>query len=421
MIDKRILLVEDDETTGMMLVEALYKDGYTVKWCPNGEDALNVYKDNPFPVVITDIEMPGMDGKELITRLKGLDEDQLIFVLTVHDEKDVIIEIMRKGVYDYIVKPAHSEDILNKLERAFEVAELRRMKRTLESEKVIKLNNQLEWFKWSDKIIQRDYDRVDKVLFESLHNSFNQGAGFGALLTLVSLVSSSAKKDGDQYVIDSQIFDLLNDNAKMAEKTLNVFSDINWIISNNLSTEKMSCLEFHSFVDTIRNDALSFSQMKRQKIILSKVQPQFESSFVHINSDYFYKALFELLINAIRFSEENSSIVLMIEVNSHDVLISVVNKPEPNNGITGIPMEYENIVFEPFFRMVRNTYEKFNTLDYGLGLTVVEKVIKKHEGEVSVSNVVDYSDLKRGPVTKVNFTITLPLSNGEDIIKEKLQ
>jgi signal transduction histidine kinase len=83
--------------------------------------------------------------------------------------------------------------------------------------------------------------------------------------------------------------------------------------------------------------------------------------------------------------------------------------------VKGIPQEYENIIFEPFFRMVNNVYEKYDTIDYGLGLTIVEKIIRKHNGEVSVTNVKDNSDFSRDPVTKVSFTIKIPLviSNGE--------
>ncbi len=64
-----------------------------------------------------------------------------------------------------------------------------------------------------------------------------------------------------------------------------------------------------------------------------------------------------------------------------------------SKGFEGIPFEYENLVFEPFFRLSEFTLEQFNTLDYGLGLTIVEKIIMKLGGKISVSNIVDYSNL----------------------------
>ncbi len=407
---KKILVVEDEITTGEVILETISGWGYEVVLSTSGGDALQKYQSDYFPVVITDIEMPGMDGNELINRIKAQNEDQVIIVLTVHNRAEMIIETMRKGVYDYIIKPANSDELYRKLERAAETAELRKMKNTLEKEKVVKLENQLEWFKWTEDIITRDYDRVDRSLFNSLHNSFNQGAGFGALLTLISIISSSLKKHDDQYLIDRNLFDLIKDNARVAERTLKVFADINWIMANDLPMETVSATELRAFISTIKSDLEEYLEIKRHTLLISEPTDRFEQAQVSISSDHIYKALQELLVNAMKFSVPDTAIVVMLDVAEDNLVISVLNTVnDTDSSVIGIPMEYENIVFEPFFRLSKQVYEQYETLDYGLGLTVVEKIVKKHGGAISVTNVADYTDVRKGPVTKVLFAIKVPI------------
>jgi len=76
----------------------------------------------------------------------------------------------------------------------------------------------------------------------------------------------------------------------------------------------------------------------------------------------------------------------------------------------GIPKEYEKVVFEPFYRLSKLVYEKYNTLDFGIGLTFVEKIVARHGGEIFAENIVDYSDITKDPQVKVNLMISLPFS-----------
>ena len=92
------------------------------------------------------------------------------------------------------------------------------------------------------------------------------------------------------------------------------------------------------------------------------------------------------------------------------IAISMINEPEKSDeGIVGIPVEYGKVVFEPFYRLSKIVFEQYSTLDFGLGLTLIEKIVNKHGGEVYAENLIDHTDLKREPQTKVNLTITLPI------------
>ena len=58
--------------------------------------------------------------------------------------------------------------------------------------------------------------------------------------------------------------------------------------------------------------------------------------------------------------------------------------------------------------MTKSVYEEYHTLDFGLGLSVVEKIIQKHGGNIYVNNIINHSDITRDSVLNVNFTFILP-------------
>ncbi len=415
MSDNRVLVVEDEEITGELLRKMLASGGFQVYLYQDGAEALKAYRANPFPVVITDLEMPAMSGDSVIEAIKEINEDQVIIVVTSYgDSATTIINIMKKNVYDYILKPAEPNELVATVKRALETAELRKMKSGIENERVIKLQNQLDWFKWNENIIARNYDRVDLSLFTSLHESFNQGAGFGSLLTLISLISASAKKDNGHYIIDEQMFNLIAQNARVAESILGIFSDLVVIMSRDFELETISAMELYSFIQMAADEVSRFAQIKKMKISLNDPKPGYRNVSVGIEPDNLKKALCEIFINALKFSKPSTSVMVFLDTRSDGLEISVVNSPETmKEGVTGIPFEYENLVIEPFFRMAKIVFEEFETSDYGLGLTLVEKIVRKHGGKITISNVLDSSNIARASETKVSVSVLLPYAEKE--------
>lgn len=412
MTAKRVLIVDDDEITRNLLEEMLNAQGYVVALEINGKKALEQFKKNPFQVVVTDIEMPVMDGNELISRLVETEDDPVIVVLTVHDELDLVIDTMKKGVYDYIIKPFNADDILIKLRRAFEAADLRRMKRVLAKEKVVKLENQVNWFKWQDDFVKQEDDRIDRALFKSLHENFNQGSGFGLLMSLLDMISTSGKKEGDNYLIKAELYEMILRSKKYAEGVLTRFSEINNIISSEFELLRISLVYVHTLIEKVIQKVSKYKDVKNHNILFSKKKAAYSDVYVKINEKYFGDALYELLINALKFSEAKTDIIMMLHFDDKNSEISIINNPaESDKGTVGVPIEYENMVFDPFFRLVNYVHEEYETPDYGLGLTLVEKIIERHGGVITASNIKDYSDFSRDPIVKVSFTFTIPLDN----------
>ena len=101
----------------------------------------------------------------------------------------------------------------------------------------------------------------------------------------------------------------------------------------------------------------------------------------------------EIVFNAFKFSKENTKIYIIMEVKSKSILISILNTPDIIGGVYGILPEYSNIIFEPFFRISKLVFESFPTLDFGLGLTMVDKIFRKQNGKIRVNNLLSYLNM----------------------------
>jgi DNA-binding NtrC family response regulator len=131
--NNRIIIAEDDELAGELLKKILVTEGYDVMLFPDGAQALRWYCDNPCPVVLTDLAMPAMSGGSLIDAIKEINENQVILVVTSYSDPATIIEIMKKGVDDYIIKPIEQNILIDSVKKAFEAAKLRSLKKTVEN------------------------------------------------------------------------------------------------------------------------------------------------------------------------------------------------------------------------------------------------------------------------------------------------
>lgn len=152
MNEKRILLAEDDLISAKLFQESLTSLGYQVTLAEDGRKAKEIFTETPFPIVITDYDMPEMNGIELIDFLKDEEDEPIIIVLTNHSETSLIIEIMKKGIYDYIVKPIDTEELSLKLHRALEIYNMKRLEKATKREREMRLESHLDWIKWKERI-----------------------------------------------------------------------------------------------------------------------------------------------------------------------------------------------------------------------------------------------------------------------------
>ncbi|NVM21906.1 MAG: response regulator [Desulfobacterales bacterium] len=115
----RLLLVDDEEMFLEYLSRRLINRQYDVTTCLSGENALEKIADYDFDVVILDVLMPGIDGIETLQEIKKIKPLTEVIMLTGHASRESGIEGMKFGAYDYLRKPCDTEDLVSKINKAY--------------------------------------------------------------------------------------------------------------------------------------------------------------------------------------------------------------------------------------------------------------------------------------------------------------
>jgi DNA-binding response OmpR family regulator len=126
-----VLVVDDETAIRYSVSKTLQRVGYQVQEAASGEDALEMMKRQTFDVVLTDIRMPGLDGVELVRRIKDIDADTIVVLMTAFPSLGTAVEALRLGAHDYLIKPSSSQDIRQCVARGVERAHNLKRRRTL--------------------------------------------------------------------------------------------------------------------------------------------------------------------------------------------------------------------------------------------------------------------------------------------------
>ena len=111
----RVLLVEDDELIANGVREALRRRAYQVDWINNGRDALNAALDNPFDLIILDLGLPGMDGLDVLGKLRAQHRLTPTIILSARGTTQNRIDGLNVGADDYLVKPFELEELFARI------------------------------------------------------------------------------------------------------------------------------------------------------------------------------------------------------------------------------------------------------------------------------------------------------------------
>jgi len=128
---RRVLIVDDEQNLRHMLQTLLKREGYEPVGVASVEGALEELADRPYDIVITDLRMPGQSGMDLVDEIRRRNLGATVVVMTAYGSRDIAIEAMKRGAYDYISKPFEADEIVLLLRKAEERERLFRENQTL--------------------------------------------------------------------------------------------------------------------------------------------------------------------------------------------------------------------------------------------------------------------------------------------------
>ena len=135
-----ILIVDDERSVRDSLYNWFIEDGYRVECAENAKIALTMLESDSFDIILADIKMPGMDGLEMLRRIKSLKKDSVIIVMTAFATVDTAVQALKDGAFDYVTKPFDPDDLSHLIRNASKQISLSEENETLR-ERVVLLEN----------------------------------------------------------------------------------------------------------------------------------------------------------------------------------------------------------------------------------------------------------------------------------------
>jgi len=126
MKNAKILIVEDNDDLLFTLNQVLKKEGYKLFTAASGEEAVKIFNNEIIDLVMLDLRLPKMNGLEVLKKIQERDPDILVLMMTASTDPKPAIEAMKKGAYDYMMKPFELEEVKFVVSKALETFELKR-------------------------------------------------------------------------------------------------------------------------------------------------------------------------------------------------------------------------------------------------------------------------------------------------------
>lgn len=186
--DNNILVVDDDLAVGVVLTALLKQAGYHAEAVDGADKALMRVSGGMFDLIITDLNMPEMDGMELIEQIKKKNPELPVVMLTAHGTIHTAVEAMKKGATDFLTKPFEKEEVLYVVQKALEPA-----KRTTHTPSTGHEHN--AWI-WKSKAMQGITEWIEKAARSSATILLQGKSGTGKEVAARRIHAHSYKSKG---------------------------------------------------------------------------------------------------------------------------------------------------------------------------------------------------------------------------------
>ncbi len=351
----RILVVDDEEVVVGALSEFFTLRGYEVESALNSRQALGIIHDKDFSIVISDLRMPGMNGVELLEHVMDADPETVVIIMTGYASVQSAVDALKKGAYDYVVKP-------------FSMYELEKTVRFgLEKRKLQRENVELSHL--TRKLIE--IDQIKSDIIGTVSHEFR--TPLMSLKGYLSMMTQFLAEGKDTSTTEKTWLRAMKDNLGRLEMLI-----LNLLLMTEANAGDL----------LITNDKIDLSQVIDESI--SRLDPLTKTKEIAISFDQsddgkllgdaekLGVAVTNILENAIKFNLESGAVEIGMTGTSEPegVRLSILD-----TGI-GIPENKIGNIFNSFTQGDMTHTRRF--AGAGLGLSVAKAIVEAHGGSIDV-------------------------------------
>lgn len=190
---KQIMIIDNEEGLCRMMAAVLMDDGHAVRTFTDPLEAVEMFRPGVWDLVISDIKMPGIDGLEVLQRIKAREADIPVIIITAFATVDMSIQALRKGAYDMLTKPFEPDELLFRVRNALKHNQLLSENEQLRQELAGKFN--FDKIIGTSTILQQLLEKVKKVAVRDTSALITGESGTGKELIAQAIHYNSPRKD----------------------------------------------------------------------------------------------------------------------------------------------------------------------------------------------------------------------------------
>lgn len=350
-------MVDDEIKIAQRLARILKRDGYEVETCANGDEAINKLAGKKYDIMMTDLNMPVVDGFELLEHIHNNEIDILPLIFTGYASVEGAIRALKLGAYDFIQKPVDSETLKHTVKRAANHIIL-----TRENEKnIIKLEK-----------LNKLKDEFLAVVSHDLRSPLSSIGGYVRYLL----------KKGDLNEQQTRYLNVIKEISDQTYGLVNELLDISKIEKGVIDLNKEHT-DIEELINTSINNFLLLGIDKNNKIHFFN---KLENTKVKIDKMKTLQVFNNLINNAIKFTENGEISINLEAVNNEDSTEDKIKISIQDSGIGMTGEEIKTLFNQYGYKFKSGTRgEKGN----GLGLIICKKFVELHNGEINVKSIIN--------------------------------
>jgi signal transduction histidine kinase len=354
----RLLIVEDEDLLVRTLHGFFRRKGHDVSSCASGPEALAREDIADFDLLIADLQLPHMDGIELIERIQAANPDLSAILITGHASVDSAVKALRGGAVDYLQKPFTLAALDAVVDRVWQIQRLKVANRALQAE-VLARNAELE-------AVNQELDAFAARLAHDLRSPINNVRG---------LVAVVREELGSNLEVDvDEARDLLGRAVRSGDQALRMVNDLLDFARLGHGHLQLAPVELNALLKRCVEPLAAHLPAERCRIDIGPLPT------VLGHEGLLSQVFLNLLDNAIKYTEPKPRMLIQVDAVSRDD--GFVDIRVRDNGV-GFEQQQARLLFLPFQRLHRRS----EFTGEGMGLANVKRIVERHGGEVHAHSV----------------------------------